>query len=180
MSAPYVDTDLYMDTPFNALTKSSDIIENQLRDLGISLDTDDPVSAQTTSSGPTMQPLESIPTIPQTPLDALFNMDNTTPTSAPSDTTTEIQKDRVVYNGPKPTNDTLGQVAESYGIPSSFKSLIDDAQDAFVGIIGDLTKSKTEPMSYQDIFGKENRLRGLGSLLIIIGVLGVLLGGLTK
>jgi len=86
----------------------------------------------------------------------------------------------VVYNGPKPTNDTLGQVAESYGMPSSFKSLIDDAQDAFVGIIGDLTKSKTEPMSYQDIFGKENRLRGLGSLLIIIGVLGVLLGGLTK
>jgi len=183
MSGAYVDPDLYMDTPLNALTKSSDIIEKQLLDLGIRLDQEEPVSAQNTSSGPTMQPIETPSSIPQSPLD-IFGVDSTT-SAAPDETgkdatTAVLSSDRIVYNGPKPTNDTLGQVAESYGVPSSFKTILDDAQDAFVGIIADLTKSKDEPMSYQEIFGKENRLRGLGSLFIIIGILGIILGGLSS
>lgn len=181
MSVPYVDPDLYMDTPLNALTRSSDIIEKQLRDMGVSLDQSDPVSAQDPTSKNSMQPITQDPST-DSPLDIFSVKNETTVPPTESGQTDEPNKasttSRVMMNGPKPTNETLGQVAESYGLPTSFKTIIDDAQDAFVGILGDLTRAKDEPLSYQEIFGKENRLRGLGSLFIIIGIIGVILGGL--
>lgn len=181
MSVPYVDPDLYMDTPLNALTRSSDIIEKQLRDMGVSLDQADPVSAEDSNARNSMQPITQDASV-NSPLD-IFSVKTET-TVPPTETgksmeSTPVSSKRIVMNGPKPTNETLGQVAESYGMPTSFKTILDDAQDAFVGILGDLTRAKDEPMSYQEIFGKENRLRGLGSLFIIIGIIGVLLGGLS-
>lgn len=159
----YVDPDLYSSMPLNALARSSDIIEQQLATLGVNLDQAEPVSASNVDTLPTLSP-------------------ETTTTPAESTTPAPTQgtdPPKVVMNGPAPTGETLGDVAESYGLPTSFKSVIDDAGDAFTGIMADLAKSKDVPMSYQDIFLKENRLRGLGSLCIVIGLVGVLLGGLT-
>lgn len=188
MSVPHVDTDLYMDTPLNALTKSSDIIERQLQSLGISLDGDDPVSADD-ATNQTMQALSTQPTTVTSPMDVFRGEGNTqlpefetmAPTTAPSESTPAAQSaPTMVMNGPAPTGESLGDVAESYGVPTSIKTILDDAQEAFVGIMSDLTRSRDEKLSYQDIFGREDRLRGLGSLFIVIGVIGVVLGGLTS
>ena len=181
--APRVDTDLYMDTPLNALTSSSDIIENQLNALGISQSLGgEPVSADD-GLRHEMMPLPTRPPVASSPLD-IFNgsglpeFENTVSTTANPEPTAPSAT-RVAMNGPAPTRESLGDVAESYGLPTSFKTILDDAQDAFVGIIADLTKSKDEQLSYQEIFGKQERLRGLGSLFIIIGIIGVVLGGMS-
>ena len=189
MSLSHVDKDLYMDTPLNALTRSSDIIEQQLNSLGITLDGNEPESADDLTNQ-TMQTLSTQSSIVTSPMDVYMNDDDRTrlpeyttspeTTDAPDSTPAAPSSRTMVMNGPAPTGDSLGDVAESYGLPTSFKSILDDAQDAFVGILGDLTRARDEKLSYQDIFGKEERLRGLGSLFIVIGIIGVILGGLTN
>lgn len=115
MSVPYVDPDLYIDSPLNSLTRSSDIIEKQLLDIGVSLDQIDPISAQDTSSKNSFQPMTAQGTSTQSPLD-IFTM-NADTMSQPVETgqidslSPSANQKRIVLNGPNPTKETLGQIA---------------------------------------------------------------------
>ncbi|MGA1563845.1 MAG: hypothetical protein ACO35C_04410 [Pontimonas sp.] len=76
------------------------------------------------------------------------------------------------FDGPKRTGKTIGSVAEQYGLPTSFQQTIDDAQDAVLGITKDLVRSGETKTSVSEIITKDNRLRGIGMLLIITAILG--------
>lgn len=86
--------------------------------------------------------------------------------STPSPETSDPQ----YFDGPRQTGRTVGTVAEQYGLPTSVKQTIDDAQDAVLGITKDLTQSQNEKVSLYEVITKDNRLRGIGALLIILAV----------
>lgn len=79
------------------------------------------------------------------------------------------------FDGPKWTGRTVKTVAETYGLPTSIQQTIDDAQDAVLGITRDLTKSHETKTSLYEIITKDNRLRGIGALLIIAAVIGFII-----
>lgn len=87
------------------------------------------------------------------------------------------------YDGPPPTGKGVKDIVIALGLPPSLGTLVDDMQDAIVGITADLTGSDTTRSSLADIFTHNNRLRGIGSLLVIIAVVGLFLdsfGDATK
>ena len=93
-----------------------------------------------------------------------------TPGETPVDDTTSTPADPQYFDGPRQTGKTVKTVAEDYGLPTSIKQTIDDAQDAVLGITKDLTQSQHEKVSLYEVITKDNRLRGIGALLIILAV----------
>lgn len=81
----------------------------------------------------------------------------------------------VYFDGPKKTGRTIGSIAHEYGLPTSVRQTFDDAEDAVFGVTRDLTQSKDSKESIYDIITKDNRLRGIGALLIIAAVVAFIL-----
>jgi hypothetical protein len=79
------------------------------------------------------------------------------------------------FDGPKQTGRTLGSIAQEYGLPTSVRQTVDDAEDAVLGVTRDLTQSTDTRESFYDIITKDNRLRGIGALLIIAAVVAFIL-----
>ena len=77
------------------------------------------------------------------------------------------------YDGPSKTGKTLKDLAMELGAPESLGTLIDEMQEALIGIIGDLVNNTGERTSIADILGHENRLRGLGALCILVALIGL-------
>lgn len=77
------------------------------------------------------------------------------------------------YDGPPKTGKSLKDLAMDLGAPESIGMLIDEMQEALIGIIGDLINNTGERTSIADILGHENRLRGLGALCILIALVGL-------
>lgn len=83
--------------------------------------------------------------------------------------------DDVEYDGPDKTGKTLKDLAMDLGAPDSVGTLLDDMQDAVIGIVGDLVNPKPERTSLAEILGHENRLRGLGALCVLVAIVGIVL-----
>jgi hypothetical protein len=77
------------------------------------------------------------------------------------------------YDGPEKTGKTLKDLALDLGAPESLGALIDDMQEAIIGIVGDLVNNKGERTSIADILGHENRLRGIGALCVLAALIGL-------
>lgn len=97
----------------------------------------------------------------------------------PSSELVEEESDDIEYDGPVKTGKTLKDLARDLGAPDSWATLIDEMQEAVIGIIGDLVNSTGERTSLADILGHENRLRGLGSLFILVAIIGLLIESLS-
>jgi hypothetical protein len=88
---------------------------------------------------------------------------------------------RIYYDGPaKNAKGVSDIVTEVGGLSLSPGQLLKDAEDALLGIIHDLTRMYEDNLSLHDILVKNNRLRGLGSLLVVVAVVGLLLKLLVK
>lgn len=83
--------------------------------------------------------------------------------------------DDVEYDGPDKTGKTLKDLAMDLGAPDSVGTLLDDMQDAVIGIVGDLVNPNPERTSLAEILGHGNRLRGLGALCVFVAVIGIVL-----
>ena len=77
------------------------------------------------------------------------------------------------YDGPEKTGKTLKDLALDLGAPESLSALIDDMQEAIIGIVGDLVNNKGDRTSIADILGHENRLRGIGALFVLAALIGL-------
>jgi len=78
------------------------------------------------------------------------------------------------YDGPEPTGKSLKDLAMSLGAPPSFAQLLVDMQEALLGVIGDLTGSTgSDREGLADIVTHNNRLRGIGALLVTIALVGM-------
>jgi hypothetical protein len=95
-------------------------------------------------------------------------------TTEPATTEPAKSDGDVEYDGPAKTGKTLKDLALDLGAPESLSSLIDEMQDALIGIIGDLVNNTGERTSVADILGHENRLRGLGALCVLAALVGLL------
>lgn len=82
------------------------------------------------------------------------------------------------YDGPAPTGKTLADLAKQLGAPESASSLIDEMQEAMFGIIGDLTSGNNK--SAVALLSDGNRMRGLGAILVLVGVVGILIESLGR
>ena len=91
-----------------------------------------------------------------------------TPTIAPT-----------VSLGPKKTGKTLVDLGKKLGLPTSLGLLIDDMQEAVLGITGDVLGRSKERQSLADILTYKNRLRGLGALCIFVAVVAILLDAIV-
>jgi hypothetical protein len=94
-----------------------------------------------------------------------------TPTAMTS--TAALVDSTVKYDGPPKTGKTLGDLSIDLGLTGSFAELVDDMQEAVLGITADLT-GKSDRKSVGDILSHGNRLRGLGALLVLGAVAGLL------
>jgi hypothetical protein len=79
------------------------------------------------------------------------------------------------YDGPDKTGKTLKDLAMDLGAPDSVGTLLDDMQDAVLGIVGDLVNPNPERTSLAEILGHENRLRGIGALCVLVAIIGIVL-----
>lgn len=84
------------------------------------------------------------------------------------------------YDGPTPTGKGLNHLAESLGLPPSLGVLFEDMQEAIIGITRDLTGSSTERESLTEILTHENRLRGIGALLVLVAVVGLVIDSFAE
>jgi hypothetical protein len=139
----------YEDLPLNGLATTADILEQQMRVYGITLDDDNAFSdiREEPTAASTAVPTESD--------------GSTTPTP------TVVPVKRYVYDGPVDTGKSFGDILAQYGIPTSVSKLITNAEDAFVGIPEDIQKGE-EPI--YTILTKDARLQGIGAALVIIAV----------
>lgn len=80
------------------------------------------------------------------------------------------------YDGPPRTGKELGDLMESVGLPPSVGTMFDDMQDAIMGIASDLSGNNAERTSLGDILTHDNRLRGLGALLVLVAATGLAVG----
>ena len=101
--------------------------------------------------------------VPQRPPDALTE----------SKELVEKKEEDVEYDGPAKTGKTLKDLAVDLGAPDSLGTLIDDMQEAIIGIVGDLVNNKGDRTSIADILGHDNRLRGIGALCILVALVGM-------
>lgn len=146
----------YEHLPLNGLATTSDILEEQMRLYGITLDEDNafqdigetttPVPDQNSSDEP-----HALDSDGQS-----YNNVETTPAK------------RYVYDGPADTGKTFGDLLAHYGIPTSVSSLITKAEDAVIGIPEDIQKGDE---SILRILTKESRLQGIGAALVIVAVI---------
>lgn len=186
---------LYANLPYNGLATSSDIILNQMEELGISLDKIEPDGGDSTLSEnvQTLTPAESLQFDPQQPderndaIRALAAQPSVPITKydpitklygSPDLTTPPPSGEKKVFHGPADTGKSFGSVLTSYGLPTSFGELLSDAEEAFVGILFDLNHIHENRLSVYDILAKNNRLRGLGALFIVVAIAGILLNNL--
>ena len=187
---------LYTDLPYNGLATSSEIILNQMKELGISLDSIEPDGGDSTLTNniQSLTPAESLEFDPQqsdemndairalsaqasVPIDKyaaddpITKLYGSTETSPPS-------TGKKVFDGPEDKGASFGAILTSYGLPTTFGELLSDAEEAFVGILYDLNHIHESRSSVYDILSKNNRLRGLGALFIVIAMVGMLLNNL--
>lgn len=93
----------------------------------------------------------------------------------------QINEDPTIgYDGPTPTGKGISDLAESLGLPPTFTDLFADMQEAVLGIAGDLMGSSTERQSLAEILTHNNRLRGIGAMLVLIASLGLLLDAFAE
>lgn len=88
---------------------------------------------------------------------------------------TEEEAEEPEYDGPAKTGKTLKDLALDLGAPESLGSLLDDMQEAIVGIAGDLVNNDGSRTGIADILGHQNRLRGIGALLVLVALVGIAL-----
>lgn len=141
----------YEDLPLNGLATTADILEQQMRVYGITLDDENAFEdiTEDATAAPTTTPAES---------------DGMATTPAP----TVMPAKRYVYDGPVDTGKSFGDILAQYGIPTSVSKLITNAEDAFVGIPEDIQKGEE---SIYKILTKDARLQGIGAALVIIAVI---------
>lgn len=188
---------LYTELPYNGLATSSEIILNQLKDLDIDIDGIEPDGDDShTDKMATLTEEESAlfdPRRPNEQSDAIRSL--MAQASVPIDKyaeddpikalyggTTSTKKPTAapgkIYDGPKDQGNSFGDVLTSYGLPTTFGQLLSDAEEAFSGIMYDLNHIGENSLSVYEIFAKNNRLRGLGAIFIIIALAGILLNNL--
>jgi len=93
---------------------------------------------------------------------------NTNEESQTAGTQTTTVNEKKYYDGPTPTGQNLVKIANEYHLPTSLSESLNDAQDAVLGITRDLTKSGEERKSLLEIISQDNRLRGIGLVLICV------------
>jgi hypothetical protein len=194
-----IDPALYTEQPYNGLATSSEIILNQIKELGVDLDGGDPqgggsdivngvapLTAEESQQLDIGQPddrenairiLAPRPSRPliRDPSRVYLGMSSANAPATGGEPGTWT--DRRVYDGPSRTDSSFGNVLNSYGMPQSFRELFTDAEEAFIGIVSDLNKAggSGQEMSLADIFTKNDRMRGLGALFIVIALVGIIL-----
>lgn len=84
----------------------------------------------------------------------------------------------VEYDGPTPTGKGLLDLAMAFGAPPSMSALLEDVQDAVLGVVNDLTGGTKERQSVQDIVLHNNRLRGIGAILVLVALVGIIVDSL--
>lgn len=89
-----------------------------------------------------------------------------------SNTAEEQKATAPEYDGPPPTNAALSQ---TLGLPGGWGSALDEMQNAVVGITRDLIGATTERSSVDEIFLSDNRLRGIGMILVLVAVVGIVI-----
>lgn len=198
-----IDPALYTEQPYNGLATSSEIILNQIKDLGIDLDGGDPQSggsdivngvapltAEESKQLDIGQPddrenaIRILAARPSRPLvrdtsRVYLGMSSaqTEGLARPATEEPGTWTDRRVYDGPPRRDSSFGDALSAYGMPQSFGELFADAEEAFIGIVSDLNKAggSGQEMSLADIFTKNDRMRGLGALFIVIALVGIVL-----
>ena len=144
-----MDVQAYDELPFNGLAAPSEIIDEQMRRLGIlpsdfdfndTMMSDTSTNPATTASGAT--------------------------TDAPVPSTVPVRD--IIYDGPADTKKTMGEMLEQYGVPTSAGTLLTAAESAIIDIPRELYDAK-EPV--WEILTKEERLQGIGALLIVVAVI---------
>jgi hypothetical protein len=188
-----IDPGLYTEQPYNGLATSSEMILNQIKELGIDLDQVGdprgggsdlvngiaPLSATESKQLDIGQPDDrenAIRILAPRPSRPLVRDRSRVYPVLQTDTLEDEEPVDRVYSGPSRTNKSLGNVLETYGMPRTFGELLTDAEEAFIGIISDLNKTgQGEQMSLAEIFTKHDRMRGLGALFIVISLVGIIL-----
>jgi hypothetical protein len=135
--------------------------------------TDAPVESLTPYPAPDYTEAPSTVPSSKVPVDEEEEEEEGEPTAlTPS---SELVKDEklVEYDGPAKTGKTLKDLAMDLGAPDSLGTLIDEMQEALLGIVGDLVNSTTDRTSLADILGHENRLRGIGALCVLAALVGL-------
>lgn len=97
-----------------------------------------------------------------------------TPRPDASSAPAKKEEEEVEYDGPAKTGRTLKDLAMDLGAPDSIGTLLDEMQEALIGIIGDLVNNKGDRTSIADILGHENRLRGIGALCVLCALVGMM------
>jgi len=189
---------LYTDLPYNGLTASSDIILDQMKKYGIDLENSvEPDGADLTlaqnaarlteeesalydlrNTDERSDAVRALVSQASVPIDKYAENDPIKTLYGNQSTSTPIGKAGKVFNGPKDEGNTLGDVLTSYGLPTSFGEILSDAEEAFSGIIYDLNHIHENRSSVYEILVKNNRLRGLGAIFIVIAIVGILLNNL--
>lgn len=169
MAATYIDDDL-LNRPLNGLVSSKEIMNQQLNALSgtktltaVDLDQDDfrAVPADLTPEQKRVYDLK---------LTVGDGAETTPVLSAASTPVVQSETQPQYFDGPARTDQSIRTVAEQYGLPTSVRQTIDDAQDAVLGISKDLTQQSTEKKSLYEILTQDNRLRGIGALLVITAI----------
>lgn len=188
----------YLDLPYNGLTASSDIILDQMRKYGIDLEnsiepdgadlTVTENAARLTAEESTLYDLrntdersDAVRTLvsqASVPIDKYADNDPITTLYGNQSSSAPVGKAEGVFDGPKDKGNTFGDVLTSYGLPTSFGEVLSDAEEAFSGIIYDLNHIHENQTSVYEIFAKNNRLRGLGAIFIVIAVVSILFNNL--
>lgn len=159
-----------MDQPLNGLATSTEILNEQYNVL---------TGRETLRS--TDLDADEFRAQPASVSRELFELKQTVGSIDPPGPSTALQQPGTVdpepkyFDGPKQTGRTLGSIAQEYGLPTSVRQTVDDAEDAVLGVTRDLTQSKDTKESFYDIITKDNRLRGIGALLIIAAVVAFIL-----
>lgn len=192
-----IDESMYTNLPYNGLATSSEIILNQMKELGVELDETEPSGGDSTLTQniATLTPDESreldlrqyderdeairvLASKQSVPIDRSKGDDRGVDLAGPTVTniTTSAPAARTsFYDGPPETKRTLGTVLTSYGLPKTFGELLSDAEEAFTGIVYDLNHIHENRLSIYDILVKNNRLRGLGAIFVVTAIIGILL-----
>lgn len=158
----------YMDQPLNGLATSTEILNEQYNVL---------TGRETLRS--TDLDADEFRAQPASVSRELFELKQTVGSVDPPSTALQqpatMEPEPKYFDGPKQTGRTLGTIAQEYGLPTSIRQTFDDAEDAVLGVTRDLTQTKDTKESFYDIITKDNRLRGIGALLIIAAVVAFIL-----
>lgn len=136
-------------------------------------DTETPDIAASLTPYPMPDPTEAPMPVPSSKVSAL------TPSSelvtASSSSSGAPHTEATEYDGPDRTDKTLKDLAKDLGAPDSIGTLLDDMQDAIIGIVGDFVSPTPERTGLAQILGHGNRLRGIGALCVLVALVGLAL-----